>query len=98
MSLKRDNVVTLGIQGFELDIVRYTQIRQDTVKHLPLADTTDIVHACLEVCITTAETLQATAYLHTLLKYSYLVTMLRQDTATGQSPKSTTDDNTFHIC
>jgi hypothetical protein len=49
------------------------------------------VHACLEVCITTTETLQATAYLHTLFEHSHLVTMLRQDTATGQSSKSTTD-------
>ena len=56
------------------------------------------MHTRLKDSITTTEALQAAAYLYPLLQHSYLITVLRKDTATGQTSKPTTYNHTlFHF-
>ena len=71
---------------------------EEGIEYLSRLCTTDIVHTRIEECTTSTEALQTAAYLRTLFENGHLVTILRQDTATGQAAQSTTYDHTlFHF-
>ena len=63
---------------------------------LTLGGTADEVHARLKTGAATGETLQAAAYLDTLLQHRHLKAVLRQDDATREATEATADDANSH--
>ena len=75
------------------------QVPHEPVQRLPMRGTADEVHACLELCATPGETLQAAPCLPALFQDGDGIAVLRQDDSRGQSAQSASDnDNLLLPC
>ena len=93
LPVERHHIIAVNVKTTQTDIVEYTQVAQQAIKHLTFIGTADKVHACLELHALTTETLQTTSYLCSLFEDGDIVAVATENQSTRQAAKPTSDDD-----
>ena len=93
LPVERHHIIAVGVKTTQTDIVEYSQIAQQAIKHLTFIDTAYKVHTCLELHALTTETLQTTTYLRSLFEDGDVVAVATENQSTRQAAKPTSDND-----